>query len=144
MQAKFARFGTRTRLSDRQVSTLRRITGVGTVVPRQWERDRLLAAEARLPRFAKRDLSQVLDAIPSFLASVVAIAILGYYSGIFTSLSSMARDCDIKGNMTLNGRIYHVPGQKYYQATRINPLIGERWFCTEEEARAAGWRKARS
>ena len=25
----------------------------------------------------------------------------------------------------------------------ISRQTGERWFCTEEEARAAGWRKAR-
>ena len=144
MQAKFARFGARTRLSDRQLSTLRRITGAGAVIPRQRKRDQQLTEEPQLPRRAKRDLFLVLDALPSFLAGIVAIALLGYYSGIFTSLSSMARGCDIKGNITLNGRIYHVPGQEYYKATRVNPFIGERWFCTEEEARAAGWRKART
>jgi hypothetical protein len=40
-------------------------------------------------------------------------------------------------------RIYHVPGQRYYDATRISPLHGERWFCSEVEARNAGWRRAR-
>lgn len=40
-------------------------------------------------------------------------------------------------------RIYHVPGQPYYDATRINTAEGERWFCSEAEAQAAGWRKAR-
>lgn len=51
--------------------------------------------------------------------------------------------CVIKGNISSNGRIYHVPGQEHYNATRISPSKGERWFCTEAEARAAGWRKAR-
>ena len=53
--------------------------------------------------------------------------------------------CNIKGNISINSgeRIYHVPGQEYYIATRISPEYGERWFCTEEEARAAGWRRAR-
>jgi hypothetical protein len=27
--------------------------------------------------------------------------------------------------------------------SRINGLQGERWFCTEQEAIAAGWRKAK-
>ncbi len=40
-------------------------------------------------------------------------------------------------------RIYHVPGEAYYNRTRINPAKGERWFCTEEEAQAAGWRRSR-
>ncbi|TIU00979.1 MAG: hypothetical protein E5W55_01625 [Mesorhizobium sp.] len=53
--------------------------------------------------------------------------------------------CNIKGNISYNTgeRIYHVPGQEYYSATRINLLKGERWFCSEADARAAGWRRAK-
>lgn len=53
--------------------------------------------------------------------------------------------CVIKGNVSINTgeRIYHVPGQKFYNPTKISPQYGERWFCSEAEARAAGWRKAR-
>lgn len=53
--------------------------------------------------------------------------------------------CNIKGNISINSgeRIYHVPGQMYYSQTRIRMEYGERWFCSEEEARAAGWRRAR-
>ena len=53
--------------------------------------------------------------------------------------------CNIKGNVNQNTseRIYHVPGQKYYQETQISWLYGERWFCSEEEARRAGWRRSR-
>ncbi len=51
--------------------------------------------------------------------------------------------CRIKGNIGNSGRIYHVPGGYYYDRTRINTSRGERWFCSEAEARAAGWRRAR-
>ena len=52
--------------------------------------------------------------------------------------------CSIKGNIGKNGtRIYHVPGGRYYEQTRINTSKGERWFCTESDARAAGWRRSR-
>lgn len=52
--------------------------------------------------------------------------------------------CDIKGNVNREGeRIYHVPGQRYYDDTRISEDRGERWFCSEDEAREAGWRRAR-
>jgi len=51
--------------------------------------------------------------------------------------------CLIKGNISANGRIYHVPGQHYYDRTTLTPSKGERWFCTEAEAKAAGWRRAR-
>ncbi len=51
--------------------------------------------------------------------------------------------CRIKGNINRKGeRIYHLPGGKWYDRTRIDPAKGERWFCTEAEARAAGWRKS--
>ena len=52
-------------------------------------------------------------------------------------------DCVIKGNISGNGHIYHLPGQENYDDTRISPSKGERWFCSEAEARAAGWRRAR-
>ncbi len=48
--------------------------------------------------------------------------------------------CPIKGNISNRGRIYHTPYSQYYQKTRINTAKGERWFCTEAEAIAAGWR----
>lgn len=51
--------------------------------------------------------------------------------------------CVIKGNISGNGRIYHMPGQQFYDRTKIDTGKGERWFCTEAEARAAGWRKAK-
>lgn len=51
--------------------------------------------------------------------------------------------CVIKGNISSNGRIYHVPGQEHYARTQINEAQGERWFCSAAEAQAAGWRAAR-
>jgi hypothetical protein len=48
--------------------------------------------------------------------------------------------CLIKGNISNAGRIYHVPGSTYYEVTRIDESKGERWFCTESQARAEGWR----
>ena len=50
------------------------------------------------------------------------------------------RGCPIKGNISQNGRIYHTPWSPWYSRTRINAVRGERWFCTEAEAIAAGWR----
>lgn len=60
-----------------------------------------------------------------------------------TTRQSKDGTCDIKGNISNSGRIFHVPGQENYDATQINPSKGERWFCSEAEARAAGWRAAR-
>ena len=52
-------------------------------------------------------------------------------------------DCPVKGNVSDNGRIFHAPGQAFYDRTSIDEAKGERWFCSAEEARAAGWRAAR-
>jgi hypothetical protein len=61
------------------------------------------------------------------------------------SYSLMGGGCTIKGNISMatGERIYHVPGQKYYSATIVTPSKGERWFCSEAEARAAGWRRSK-
>lgn len=57
---------------------------------------------------------------------------------------TMQAQCSIKGNVSSKGeRIYHVPGQRYYNATRIDTGKGERWFCSESEARSAGWRRSK-
>jgi hypothetical protein len=52
--------------------------------------------------------------------------------------------CVIKGNVSYDTgeQIYHLPGQKYYDSTVIDPRYGERWFCTEEDAINNGWRKS--
>jgi endonuclease YncB( thermonuclease family) len=53
-------------------------------------------------------------------------------------------DCKIKGNISRKGaRIYHLPQQQDYNDTRINERNGERWFCSEEEAKAAGWQPSK-
>ncbi len=50
--------------------------------------------------------------------------------------------CAIKGNISDNGQIYHVPWSAWYDRVRIDEAQGERWFCTEDAAIAAGWRAA--
>lgn len=50
--------------------------------------------------------------------------------------------CPIKGNIGKGGkRLYHVPGDHNYSRAKIDPNKGERWFCSEAEAEAAGWRR---
>ena len=59
--------------------------------------------------------------------------------------------CNIKGNISWSNdkkldrisgnKLYHIPGMKDYEITKIS-RTGERWFCTESEAIASGWKKA--
>ncbi|PLS22361.1 thermonuclease family protein [Neptunicoccus cionae] len=48
--------------------------------------------------------------------------------------------CAIKGNISAKGKIYHAPWSPWYNRTKISLSKGERWFCDEAEAVAAGWR----
>lgn len=67
-----------------------------------------------------------------------------YEDDCFDGCTYHAIGCDIKGNISLisGEKIYHIPGQEFYDATVISPEAGERWFCSEAEAIANGWRKA--
>ncbi|MCH8205920.1 MAG: thermonuclease family protein [Chloroflexi bacterium] len=51
----------------------------------------------------------------------------------------------IKGNVdSLTGeRAYHVPGGLFYTTTVVDEDQGDRWFCTEDEAVAAGWHRSK-
>lgn len=48
--------------------------------------------------------------------------------------------CAIKGNVTANGHIYHMPWSPWYARVKVDVELGERWFCSEAEAQKAGWR----
>lgn len=54
--------------------------------------------------------------------------------------SAPCSDPKIKGNInSKKEKIYHLPGSRYYDVTKA-----EEMFCTEEEAIAAGYRKAKN
>jgi endonuclease YncB( thermonuclease family) len=50
--------------------------------------------------------------------------------------------CPIKGRITAAGKQYVLPWQGDYERARVLVKRGGRWFCSEEEARAAGFRAA--
>jgi endonuclease YncB( thermonuclease family) len=52
------------------------------------------------------------------------------------------KGCAIKGNISAKGHIYHLPWSPWYDKVRIDESRGERWFCSEADALAAGWRPA--
>ena len=41
-------------------------------------------------------------------------------------------------------KIYHMPGQRYYEQTLIRSEEGDKYFCTEQEAIEDGFRKSKS
>ena len=68
-----------------------------------------------------------------------------YRSGRWSTAENTApAGCAIKGNITKSGRTYHLPWNRSYNAVRIDIAKGERWFCSEAEALAAGWQPVRT
>jgi hypothetical protein len=52
-------------------------------------------------------------------------------------------DCQIKGDITAAGEhLYRRPGERDYEWVWISEAKGERWFCSVDEAEAAGWHAA--
>jgi rubredoxin len=111
--------------------------------PSGWPRCGVCGAFAysrNLPKLRARRLSQYWAILP--MAAMFALA--GYFWWE-QGRGDSRTNCTIKGNISFSTgeRIYHLPGDKYYETTRINFASGERWFCSEAEARAAGWRRSK-
>jgi endonuclease YncB( thermonuclease family) len=53
-------------------------------------------------------------------------------------------ECNIKGNVNRAGEcIYHQPTSRWYAKIKMQIAKGTRWFCSVEEAEAAGCRETR-
>ena len=53
-------------------------------------------------------------------------------------------DCTIKGNVNRSGEcIYHKPTSRWYAKIEMKISKGTRWFCSVDEAEAAGCRETR-
>lgn len=50
--------------------------------------------------------------------------------------------CPIKGQVSSGKKTYLAPWTPDYESARVRTSRGERWFCSESEAIAAGWREA--
>lgn len=70
---------------------------------------------------------------------------LGVY-GICQSTAPENPKCVIKGNIDDNStrRNYYLPDCAQYKFTIVEKDMGENWFCTEKEAIAAGFTKAKT
>jgi micrococcal nuclease len=65
----------------------------------------------------------------------------GIYSSVCTDESPPDPKCAIKGNHDLDrhGYFYLSPDCPYYSPVLVRRFEGDRWFCTESEAKAAGF-----
>lgn len=64
-----------------------------------------------------------------------------YRSKAFEEAKKGAPDgCPIKGLVNGDSKTYLPPWSPDYAKAKVRSSRGERWFCSEDEARAAGWR----
>lgn len=74
---------------------------------------------------------------------------LGIFAKCETPTNLEKPECIIKGNIRARSnstgektRIYYLPNCAQYKTSIVSLDLGERWFCTEQEAKAAGYVKA--
>jgi endonuclease YncB( thermonuclease family) len=67
---------------------------------------------------------------------------LGIYGTCQSMTNSKNPNCTIKGNIDRTRKTYHMPGCTQYPFAVVEEDVGEQWFCTEKEARDAGYVKS--
>ena len=70
---------------------------------------------------------------------------LGIFSSKCTQLVNEAKpECSIKGNFnqTNERKVYHFPGCQQYGSIPVELHLGDQWFCSEAEAKKAGFVKS--
>jgi len=70
----------------------------------------------------------------------------GIYGACQSTENTNNPQCSIKGNIdkSTDTHIYYVPDCAQYNFTIVEEDIGEQWFCTEAEARKAGYVKSKT
>lgn len=88
------------------------------------------ASENELGLWSKDTCSDEKDSVPTEKTSI--------------TISNDLKNCIIKWNISYktHEKIYHVPWCDNYDDVVINTSYWERWFCSEQEAINAWWRKA--
>lgn len=69
---------------------------------------------------------------------------IGIWSDECIQNSPSNPDCQIKGNVRQAIKTYYLPECVSYEQVIINTSYGDRWFCSENEAAQAGFRKCKN
>jgi endonuclease YncB( thermonuclease family) len=91
------------------------------------------------------DTTKVTDAIKS-VSDEAKEKKLGIYGTCMSTVNTKNPTCTIKGNIdkSTNTKIYYTNDCAQYEFTIVEEDIGEQWFCTEKDAKEAGYVKART
>ena len=69
---------------------------------------------------------------------------LGIWSDTCRGQTPANEDCTIKGNTRAGEKYYYLPSCSQYDQVLIDRAFGDSWFCSESEAKKAGFTKAAS
>ena len=67
---------------------------------------------------------------------------IGIFSKCVRAENPMNKNCDVKGNVKDEHKIYSFKGCGSYNNMIVELDVGDQWFCSEEEAEAAGFVRA--
>lgn len=69
---------------------------------------------------------------------------LGIWSDACRGQTPLSADCTIKGNARAGEKYYYVPSCSQYPQVLVDRAFGDSWFCSEKEAKKAGFIEASS
>jgi len=69
---------------------------------------------------------------------------LGIWSDTCRGQTPVSEDCTIKGNTRAGEKYYYLPSCGQYDQVLVDRAFGDSWFCSELEAKKAGFTKATS
>lgn len=67
---------------------------------------------------------------------------LGIWSDTCRGQTPVSEDCTIKGNTRAGEKFYYLPSCSQYDQVLVDRAFGDAWFCSEQEAKKAGFTKA--
>ena len=115
---------------------------LATVIVEDWPLQRALLAAglARNRSSGSNPYNQVLkDA-----GEAAKAAKLGIWSDTCRGQTPVSEDCTIKGNTRAGEKFYYLPSCSQYDQVLVDRAFGDTWFCTEQEAKKAGFTPATS
>jgi len=103
-------------------------------------RNNLAPSSATYVPTATAEASEDVEPTPNPTPTIDPVLLIRYEEERTDAQGRVYIQCLIKGNINSKGsKIYHIPGSSAYNSTKIDTSQGERWFCSEAEAIAAGW-----
>lgn len=72
-------------------------------------------------------------------AEAAKAAKLGIWSDTCRGQTPVSEDCTIKGNTRAGEEYYYLPSCSQYEQVLVDRAFGDSWFCSEQEAKKAGF-----